>query len=76
MKPYDLEEVLARITPAVLALLQDGVPRSRRAIVAALADLYPRQDVTRTVMRLAFTGRLVAIGQKYGLAPAEADEQS
>jgi len=60
----------------VLALLQDGVPRSRRTIVAALAELYPRQDVTRAVMRLAVTGRLVAIGQKYGLAPAAADEES
>jgi hypothetical protein len=33
-----MDTTVARVAPAVLALLGDGVPRSRRAIVAALAD--------------------------------------
>ncbi len=68
----DLEDVLTRTTPAVLALLDDGVPRSRRAIVAALADLYPREDVARAVMRLAVTGQLIPADRGYRLAPAGA----
>jgi hypothetical protein len=67
--------MLERTAPAVLELLKDGVPRSRRAIVAALADQHGKQDVTRTFMRLAVTGRLVEHGGKFTLpqrdAPAE-----
>jgi hypothetical protein len=37
----DTDAMVARVAPAVLALLGDGVPRSRRAIVAALADRHP-----------------------------------
>ena len=69
-QPSDLEQVLARITPDVLALLQDGVGRSRREIVAALADRHTKEDVTRTLMRLAVTGRLIQVGSHYALAPA------
>jgi hypothetical protein len=40
-RPYpsssDMDATVARVTPAVLAKLGDGVPRSRWAIVAALA---------------------------------------
>jgi hypothetical protein len=57
-----------RVTPAVLTLLGDSVPRSRRAIVAALADRYPEDEVARTLMRLAVTDRLAEIGGKYTLA--------
>ena len=32
----DMDATVARVAPAVLALLGDGVPRSRRAIVASL----------------------------------------
>ena len=49
----------------VLALLGDGVPRSRRAIVAALAGRHPRDEVARTLMRLAVTGRLAEAGGKH-----------
>jgi hypothetical protein len=52
-----IEAMVARVAPAVLALLGDGVPRSRRAIVAALADRHPKDEVARTLMRLAVTGR-------------------
>ena len=67
-KPYDLEAELARTTPAVLALLGDGVARTRREIVAALAEHHPKEDVKRTLMRLAVTGRLISTGSRYGLA--------
>ena len=66
--PSDTDAMVARVAPAVLALLGDGVPRSRRAIVAALADRHPKDEVVRTLMRLAVTGRLAAAGGKYTLA--------
>ena len=48
-KPYpssaDTDAMVARVAPAILALLGDGVPRSRRTIVAALADQHPRDEV-------------------------------
>ena len=64
--------MVARVAPAVLALLGDGVPRSRRAIVAALADQHPKEEVKRTLMRLAATGRVAESGGKYALAAPEA----
>jgi hypothetical protein len=67
----DMDAMLARIAPAVLALLGDGVPRSRRAIVAALADRHPKDEVARTLMRLAVTDRLAEIGGKYTLPSTE-----
>jgi hypothetical protein len=66
-----MDAMVARIAPAVLALLGDGVPRSRRAIVAALADRHPRDEVARTLMRLAVTDRLVEAGGKYTPAGTE-----
>jgi hypothetical protein len=69
--PADTDAMVARVAPAVLALLGDGVPRSRRAIVAALADRHPRDEVARTLMRLAVTDRLAEAGGKYTLAGAE-----
>jgi hypothetical protein len=67
----DTDAMVARVAPAVLALLGDGMPRSRRAIVAALADRHPRDEVARTLMRLAVTGRLAEAGGKYTLVPTE-----
>ena len=61
--------MLARMAPVVLALLADGVPRSRRAIVAALADRHDKQDVTRALMRLAVTDGVVERGGKFTLPP-------
>jgi hypothetical protein len=34
----DFDALLARVMPDIVALLADGVPRSRATIVAALAD--------------------------------------
>ena len=67
--------MVARVAPAVLALLGDGVPRSRRAIVAALADRHPKDEVKRTLMRLAVTDRVVETNGKYALALREAAGQ-
>ena len=60
--------MVTRTAPAVIELLRDGVPRSRAAVVAALAGLHPKDDVVRTLMRLAVTGRLVETGGRYALA--------
>ena len=46
------------------------MPRSKRAIVTALAGRHDRQDVARTVMRLAVTGRLIEAKGRFTL-PAE-----
>jgi hypothetical protein len=58
----DLDTVIARITPDVLGLLGDDVPRTRGTIIAALADRHPKADVKRTLMRLAVTEPLVEKG--------------
>ena len=67
-----MDAMVARVAPAILALFGDGVPRSRRAIVAALAGRHPRDEVARTLMRLAVTDQLAEAGGKYTLAPLEA----
>jgi hypothetical protein len=71
----DLDAAIARVAPDVLALLADGVPRAKRTILAALADRHPKDDVRRTLMRLAVTERLVEKSGKYTL-PAPGTEQS
>ncbi len=63
----DLHAVIARTSPEVVALLGDGVPRTRGAILAALADQHPKDDVRRTLMRLAVTEQLVETGGKHTL---------
>src|SRR4051812_35550856 len=68
----DLNTTIAEVTPDVLELLRDGVPRSRATIVAALADRHAREDVKRTLMRLAILGQLEEKGGKHTLASAEA----
>jgi hypothetical protein len=64
----EIAAVVARTAPAVLELLADGVPRRRAAVVAALADRHAKDDIVRTLMRLAVTGRLVETGGRYALA--------
>jgi hypothetical protein len=66
----EIDAMVARTAPAVLILLDDGLARPRSAIIAALADRHPKEDVIRTLMRLAVTGQLVETGRKYSLAPA------
>ncbi len=66
--------MVARTAPAVLELLGDGTPRPRSAIITALADRHPKEDVVRTLMRLAVTGQLIERERKYSLASAPAAE--
>lgn len=69
-----IETMVARTAPAVLALLADGVARPRSAIITALAGRHPREDVVRTLMRLAVTGQLVEAERKYSLAATDERE--
>lgn len=66
----DTDVMIDRVAPAILALLGDGVPRPKRAILAALADRHAKDEIIRTLMRLAVTDRLVQLGGKYRLPPA------
>jgi len=67
----DINAMVARVAPAILELLADGVPRNEKAIVAALAGRHPKDEVQRTLMRLAVTGQVDDPGGKYILAPME-----
>ncbi len=65
----DFNAVIARVTPDVLTLLGDGVPRSRGTILAALAGRHPKDDVRRPLMRLAVAEQLIETGGKHTLPP-------
>ena len=65
---------LDRTAPAVLELLGDCTPRPRSAIITALADRHPKEDVVRTLMRLAVTGQLNERARKFSLGPASETE--
>ena len=70
-----LNASIARTAPAVLALLADGVPRNEKTIVAALADRHPKDEVKRTLMRLAVTDRLAERGGRFTLPRADAPDE-
>jgi hypothetical protein len=70
----DLHAAIERVTPDVLALLGDGVPRAEGAVVAALAGRHPKDEITLTLMRLDVVGQLVETGGKYTLPAAEAEQ--
>jgi hypothetical protein len=55
----------ARIAFSILELLSDGIPRSTRAFVAALADRYPKEEVELTLMRLAVAGQILALQLRF-----------
>jgi len=67
----ELNVTIERVAPDILALLADGVPRRKPAIVEALAGRHERQDVISTLIRLAVTERVRETGGKYMLAAAE-----
>ena len=72
----EIAAIVARTAPAILELLGDGTPRPRSAIITALADRHPKEDVIRTLMRLAVTGQLTETERKYSLAPeAEPEDE-
>ena len=70
----DINVMIERVAPDVLALLADGVPRNTAAIVAALADRHPKPDVKRAIARLSVLGRLDLQGSRYTLPAAEAEQ--
>ena len=70
----DLNALIARVTPDVLALLADGVPRTEPEIIAALAGRHPKKDVKLTLMRLDVLGQLDLRGSRY-IRPAPEAEQ-
>jgi hypothetical protein len=70
----EIDAMVARTAPAILELLKGGAPRPRNAIITALADRHPKEDVVRTLMRLAVTGQLVERERKYSLGPASETE--
>jgi hypothetical protein len=71
----DLDAVIARVTPDIVALLGDGMPRAEAAIMAALAGRHPKGEVKLTVMRLDVVGRLDLQDGRYTLPAAEAGQQ-
>jgi hypothetical protein len=66
----EINAMIERVAPDILELLGDGVPRTKPAIVAALAGRHDRQDVVHALIRLAVTDRVEDTGGKYTLAPA------
>ena len=70
----DLNAAIERTAPDVLALLGDGVPRSEAAIVAALADRHPKDEVRLSLMRLDVLGQLAMQGSRYILPAAEVEQ--
>jgi len=70
----ELNAMIARVAPDVLKLLADGMPRTKAAIVAALAGRHDKRDVVSALTRLSVTGEVVEAGSKYTLAepPPEA----
>jgi hypothetical protein len=69
-----LNTAIERVAPDVLALLSDGVPRSRAALVAALASRHPKEDVALMLMRLDVLGQLTMQGSRYVLPTPEAEQ--
>jgi hypothetical protein len=70
----ELNAAIERVAPDVLALLADGVPRSKPAIVEALVERHDRQDIVHTLMRLSVTGQVEGTGGKYALAQEPAPD--
>jgi hypothetical protein len=73
--PYDdagseaINATIERVAPAILELLADGLPRSKPAIVEALAGRQGKQDVIHALIRLAVTGQAEEESGRYALAP-------
>jgi hypothetical protein len=66
----ELNAMIERVAPDVLGLLAGGVPRTKAAIVGALAGRHDADDVALTLVRLAVTGDVEQAGGRYTLAEA------
>ena len=62
--------MIARVAPSILELLADGMPRTKAAVVAALAGRHDKRDVMSALVRLSVTGEVVEAGSRYTLEPA------
>ena len=71
----EINVMIARTAPAVLDLLGDGIARNKKAIVAALAERHSKDEVVRTLMRLAVTGQVTDVDRRYSLGPATGSDQ-
>ena len=67
----ELNATIGRVAPDILRLLADGVPRTKPAIVEALAGRHDKQDVVHALIRLAMTEQVEESGGKYALATAD-----
>ena len=67
----ELNAATERVAPDMLALLADGLPRSKAAITAALAGRHPKCDVQHALARLSVLGRIDPQGCWYMLPAAE-----
>jgi hypothetical protein len=62
----ELNAMIERVAPDILELLADGVPRTKAAVVKALAGRHAEDDVTLALVRLAVTERVRETGGRYG----------
>ena len=67
-----INALIDQVAPAILELLADGVPRTKAAVVAALAGRHDKRDVMSALVRLSVTGEVVEAGSKYTLATGDA----
>ncbi len=65
-----INAMVERVAPAILELLADGVPRTKAAMVEALAGRRAPVDATLALIRLTVTGRVEETGGKYALGVA------
>jgi hypothetical protein len=50
----EVNAMIERVAPDILELLGDGVPRTKPAIVEALAGRHDKQDVVHALIRLRY----------------------
>ena len=67
----ELNAMIERVAPDILTLLADGVPRTKAAVVAALAGRHAKGDVALALVRLAVTEKVSETEGRYALAADE-----
>ena len=70
----ELNAMIERVAPDILELLADGVPRTKAAVVEALAGRHDKQDVVHALIRLSVTEQVEETGGKYTLASEPAPD--
>ena len=65
----EVNAMIERVAPDILELLGDGVPRTKPAIVEALAGRHDKRDVLHALIRLSVTGRVEETGGRYTPGP-------